>query len=199
MINISFTLTDSRHRHKAGRFPSVWTICFPALFLFWLPTTAQTADARIVRDGMVLSIGMRHAEGVGAFYAARGFPKTMLEAIGQTCFVGVGLYNERRDTLWLELANWRFTAADGRPVRRITRPEWDARWQAMNAPYAARATFDWTQLPESRDLQPGEPVGGNVAMLAPAGEFSLTARFRTGSGEVLEVTVPGLRCQEAGP
>ncbi|NWG87098.1 MAG: hypothetical protein HXY26_06235 [Hydrogenophilaceae bacterium] len=168
------------------------------LFMF-LPLASQAADARIARDGMVMSIGMRNSEGVTAFYAARGFSKEMLEVIGQSCFVGVGIYNERRDTLWLELANWRFTDAAGREVKRITRPEWDARWDKMNAPFAARAAFDWTQLPESRDLQPGEPVGGNVAVVAPAGEFSLAARFRAGNGEVIEVTVPGLRCQEAKP
>lgn len=170
-----------------------------ALLLF-LPLAAQAADARIARDGVVFSIGMRHAEGVTAFYAARGFPQTMLSAIGQSCFVGVGIHNERRDTLWLELANWRFTDAAGREVRRISRPEWDARWEKMNAPHASRTTFDWTQLPESRDLQPGEPVGGNVAVATPVGEFNLAARFRTGSGEVIEITVPGLRCpDEAKP
>lgn len=169
------------------------------LFLL-LPVAASAADARITRAGMTMSIGLRNAEGVTAFYAARGFPQDMLAVIGRTCFVGVGLHNERRDTLWLELAEWRFTDAAGREVKRITRPEWDARWEAMQAPHAARATFDWTQLPESRDLQPGEPVGGNVAVLPPAGEFRLDARFRTGSGEWIEVTVPGLRCPtEARP
>lgn len=173
---------------------------FLILLLLWLPAAAQAADARIDRDGLVLHVGLRDAEGVTAFYAARGFPPAMLAVIGRTCFVGVGIRNERRDTLWLELAEWRFTDAEGREVRRITRPEWDARWAAMNAPLAARATFDWTQLPEARDLQPGEPVGGNVAVLPPAGGFRLDARFRTGGGEAIAVTVPGLRCPaEARP
>lgn len=168
------------------------------LFLL-LPIVTQAADTRINRHGMVFSVGMRNTEGVTAFYAARGLPKPMLDTIAQTCFVGVGILNERNDTLWLELANWRFIDQSGREVKRITRPEWDARWDRMNAPYAGRASFDWTQLPESRDLQPSEPVGGNVAVIAPNGEFSLIARFRTGSGEVLEITVPGLHCKEGGP
>lgn len=168
--------------------------------LLLCPTlSAQAADTRIARDGVVFSIGVRNAEGVTAFYAARGFPQPMLEAIAQTCFVGAGIHNERGDTLGLALADWRFSDAAGREVKRIARAEWDARWGRMQAPYAARATFDWTQLPESRDLQPGEPVGGNIALVSPGGEFSLTARFRTGSGEVLEITVPGLRCAGAKP
>ncbi len=177
------------------RLPIVF--CMTLLLCPTLP--AQAADSRIARDGVVFSIGVRNSEGVTAFYAARGFPQPMLDAIGQTCFVGAGIHNERRDTLWLTLTDWRFSDAAGREVKRITRAEWDDRWTRMQAPYAARATFDWTQLPESRDLQPGEPVGGNIALVSPGGEFSLTARFRTAGGEVLEIAVPGLRCEGAKP
>ena len=128
---------------------------FLITLLLFMPLAAQAADTRIERNGMVFSIGMRNSEGVAAFYAGRGFPKTMLETIGRTCFVGVGIHNERRDTLWLDLASWRFSDTAGHEVKRITRPEWDARWDRMNAPYASRATFDWTHLPESRALHPG--------------------------------------------
>lgn len=172
---------------------------FLIVLLLLLPFPAQAARERFTQDGVVFSITVRNIEGVTAFYAARGFPKAMLDAIAQTCFVGVGIHNERKDTLWLEMSNWRFTDSAGREVKRITRPEWDARWERMHAPYAARATFDWTQLPESRDLQPGEPVGGNVAITPPDDEFSLSARFRTGNNETIQVTVPGLRCTGIKP
>lgn len=167
---------------------------FLIALLLLSPLATQAANQRFTRHGVEFSISVRNPEGTAAFYAARGFPREMVAAIAQTCFVGVGIHNERGDVLWLELAHWRFADATGREVKRITRPEWDVRWDKMNAPLAARATFDWTQLPESRDLQPGEPVGGNVAVLAPAGEFSLTARFRTGGGEAFEIQVPALRC-----
>lgn len=169
------------------------------------PLSALAAGERFTRHGAEFSVSVRPPEGTAAFYAARGFPKDMVEAISQVCLVGVGIRNERDDVLWLELDNWRFTNAAGEEVKRITRPEWDTRWMAMNAPLAARATFDWTQLPENRDLQPGEPVGGNVAVHDPKGEFMLTARFRTGNGtgngDTLEIQVPGLRCKtmEAQP
>jgi hypothetical protein len=163
--------------------------------------TTQAAGERFTAHGAEFSISVRPAEGTAAFYAARGFPKDMVAAIATACLVGVGILNGREDVLWLELKNWRFTDTQGQEVKRITRPAWDARWEAMNAPLAARATFDWPQLPESRDLQPGEPVAGNVAVETPAGEFSLTAGFRTGNGEQFEVRVPGLRCKpmEARP
>lgn len=175
---------------------TILAFVFP--FAIW-PIAAFAADARIVRDGVTFSIGMRDTEGVTAFYAARGLSKLMLDAIGQTCFVGVGIHNNRNDTLWLDLDNWRFIDKTGREVKRITRPEWDTRWDRIKAPYAGRAAFDWTQLPENRDLQPSEPVGGNVAVIAPNSEFGLVARFRTGDGNVLEFTVPGLSCKEARP
>lgn len=173
---------------------------FPIALLLLLPLAAQAAGDRFASHGVQFSIAVRDAAGVAAFYNARGFSKPMAETIAQTCFVGVGIHNERSDTLWLELSNWRFIDAAGRELKRIARPEWDARWDKINAPLAARAAFDWTQLPESRDLQPGEPVGGNVAVAAPNSAFSLSARFRTGSGDTFEIAVPGLRCpNEAKP
>ena len=167
---------------------------FLIALLLLLPLNVHAAGGGFTHRGVEFRIAVQNPEGAKAFYSARGFPREMVEAIAQVCLVGAGIRNERSDTLGLELAHWHFIDATGQEVKRITRPEWDARWDAMNAPLAARATFDWTQLPETRDLQPGEPVGGNVAVEAPGREFSLAARFRTGSGEVLEIKVPGLRC-----
>lgn len=163
-----------------------------------MPLAANAAADRFTAHGAEFSIAVRPVEGTMAFYAARGFPRDMVRAIAGTCFVGVGIRNEREDVLWLELEHWRFSDAAGREVKRITRPEWDARWEGLGAPLAARATFDWTQLPESRDLQPGEPVGGNVALETPGGEFALTALFRTGTGETFQIQAPGLRCKPEG-
>jgi hypothetical protein len=166
--------------------------------LLLLPLLAQAAGERLTLAGVEFHISVRDPEGIKAFYAARGFPKEMVTAIARTCLVGVVIQNQRDDTLWLELDNWHFSEPGGREVARVTRPEWDALWERLHAPLAARATFDWTQLPERRDLQPGEPVGGNVAVHAPAGDFMLTARFRTGSGADVELQVPGLHCIPAG-
>ncbi len=170
-----------------------------AAALLLLPFAAPAADQRLHVDGIEFSIGPRPPEGIRAFYLARGFPRVAVDAIASTCLLGVGIRNTRPDTLWLELANWRFTDGAGREVRRITRPDWETRWQALDVPPAARATFGWTQLPEVRDLQPDEPVGGNVAIEPVAGEIVLAARFRTGSGPLIEIRVAGLRCPDTGP
>lgn len=168
-----------------------------ALLLFFIPLLAVAQD-RLERDGVVFSASARTPEQMRAFYAARGFPESMIREITATCFVTAGVLNRRDDVLFLELAQWRFTDAAGKPVQRVERAVWDRKWAALNAPLASRATFGWTQLPESRDLQPGEPVGGNVALVAPSGPFVLHASFRTASGRQIEMSVPDLTCPREG-
>jgi hypothetical protein len=163
------------------------------LLLIW-PLLAHAAADRIVRDGVEMRVSPRTPDQTTAFYSVRGFPPKAVEDIAQACFLGVMIHNRRSDSLLLELDNWRFTDAAGHEVKRITRPQWNARWQALDVPLAARATFGWTQLPESRDLLPDEAVGGNVPVEPPSGEFTLSARFRTGSGGEVDITVPDLSC-----
>jgi hypothetical protein len=170
------------------------------LCLFWMhPLFA--ADARLAREGVELFVSARTPEQIGAFYAARGLPPAALQELSKVCFLTVGLHNRRSETLWLEPAQWRFLDAKGNAFSRIARPEWTARWQALQVPLAAQSTFGWTQLPESRDLYPDESVGGNVTVVPPTGNFSLIARFRTGAdgkGKMIELTVPGLSCPREG-
>jgi len=168
------------------------------ILLLFFPLIALAQERMPLREGLAFSASTRTPEQTTAFYAARGFPEVMVREIAATCFVTVGLQNRRDEVVWLELDQWRFTDAAGKPVARITRPEWSRKWEAMNVPLSARATFGWTQMPESRDLQPGEPVGGNVAVVAPTSPFSLNARFRTASGKQIDIVVPGLQCPHHG-
>ncbi|MEO1766217.1 hypothetical protein [Thiobacter aerophilum] len=157
---------------------------------------------RLRQADLEFSISPRTPEQLMAFYAARGFPPAAVEVIAASCFLTVGIVNHGRDVVWLEPARWRFETLDGRPVRRLAREEWEARFERLAVPLAPRATFGWTQLPESRDLQPGEPVGGNVAVEPPAGPFRLIARFRTGAdgnGPPLKLRVEPLTCPGSQP
>jgi hypothetical protein len=131
-----------------------------------------------------------------AFFEARHFTPEGIARIRATCFLTFGIVNRTPQVVWLELDHWRFMQ-DGQPVHRISRPEWRTLWQEIDLPPANRATFDWTQLPEVRDLRPDEPVSGNVALTPPQGEFGLEATFRTGAdggGAPITVRVTGLRC-----
>ena len=139
----------------------------------------------------------RSPEQLAAFYSARGFPESAIQTLGKVCFLTVGMRNELDRVVWLELDRWRITDAKGRAVPRLTRADWQQRWDAIDLPAGNRATFNWTQLPEQRDLQLGEPVGGNLAILPPAGPFSLEASFRTGTqktGPALKIQIDDLRC-----
>jgi hypothetical protein len=149
-------------------------------------------------DGVSFSISVRTPEQIRAFYSARGFPEAAIRELESKCLLTIGIHNGRKDVVWLEPAKWRFSAADGSEVSRIGRVEWNARWKQLQIPLASRATFGWTQLPDSRDLQPGEGVGGNVAVIPTPQEFSVEAVFDTGEnrdGPVIRIRADGLKCQ----
>lgn len=148
-------------------------------------------------QGLVMSVTARLPEQQFAFYSARGFPEGAVRRITQRCFLTVGIRNERNDIVWLELDEWRFLNGDGREHKRLKRDEWNALWKRINLAPAHRATFGWTQLPERRDLHPGESAGGNVTLAPPPSPFILEARFRTGddgTGPVLQVRFENLIC-----
>lgn len=174
---------------------------FPLLLLL-LSAIMPARGERLGQGGLDFSISPRTPEQLIAFYSARGFAPEAVEVITASCFLTVGILNRGSRVVWLEPARWRFETLDGRPVRRIARDEWEARFERLAVPLGQRATFGWTQLPESRDLQPGEPVGGNVTVETPAGPFRLIARFATESdrsGPPIELTVDGLVCPGSRP
>lgn len=171
------------------------------LLLMCCAPLASAADMQITRDGLDFSVSVRTPEQTNAFYAARGLPPRAVQEIANACFLTVSLHNRRADILWLDLAAWDFADANGHQVARISRSQWAARWRSLHVPLAAQSTFGWTQLPETRDMQPDESVGGNVPIAPPAGKFTLTARFRTGmkgTGKPVEIKFPGLSCPHEG-
>lgn len=166
-----------------------WWSCLG--FVWVLSAAAQGGEP------MTFSISVRTQEQIAAFYSARGFSPPAIEALTRVCFLTVGMMNRSDDVIWLEPSRWRLETENGQPMRRIPREEWEQTWQALGLPLAQRATFGWTQLPEVRDLQPGEPVAGNITVEPPARAFRLVASFRTGAngeGAPIELTVDGLSC-----
>jgi hypothetical protein len=167
-----------------------------ALGLALLATAGAQAE-RVEGAGLNFSVSVRTPEQLAAFYSARGFAPETVALISRACFLTVGLTNTRQEVVWLVPARWRFETMDGHPVRRIARADWEAAFAAAGVPLAHRATFGWTQLPESRDLHPGEPVGGNVTVEPPAKPLRLIAVFPTGEdgeGPPIELRVENLSC-----
>ena len=152
----------------------------------------------IDNDRLFMLLRLHSPEQISAFYEARGFPPGALERIRETCFITVHIDNKGDDVLWLETANWRITR-DGQPVERLGQAYWDGVWDEIDLPQAKRATFSWTQLPDVRDLQPTEPVGGNIVLPRTGEPYSIRANFHTGPGKrrgMISVDFENLHCAE---
>lgn len=160
--------------------------------------TVAPGERREVREhGLTVSLTPRTPDQLYAFYLARGFPEDSLREITRRCFLTIGLRNERNDIVWLEPGQWQFIDSHGRKHTRIARNQWNALWDRLGLAPAQRATFGWTQLPERRDLHPGEPVGGNISLNPPDSPFTLEARFATGAdkrGPELRLRFEKLSC-----
>lgn len=136
---------------------------------------------------------------MAAFYEARGFPAAALGELEKACFMTVSVINLRKDIVWLEPARWQIRDNAGQLVQRLNKAYWDQKWQQHRVSAAARTAFRWTQLPESRDLRPEEPVGGNIAFIPKNGPFSLLMRFPLGAGKTngeVKIRLPGLGCPD---
>lgn len=152
----------------------------------------------VENDDILMVLIPHTSEQMAAFYEARGFPKAALELISSACFVTVHIENKSERVVWLETANWHLSS-NNMALQRLGKDHWDTRWDEINLPLANRATFGWTQLPVQRDLQPDEPVGGNIVLKGNIRKFNLEARFLTGRdkrGDMLEVRFQDIECSE---
>lgn len=143
-----------------------------------------------------LKLSPRTPDQVAAFYEARGFPEAAVDRIRAACFITVGLRNKTNKVVWLELARWQVSSATG-AVKRVTREDWARVWREVGVEAAQQATFGWTLLPERRDLQPDEPVGGNLTVIRTGEPFTLEAVFKTGPnrrGGEIQLRYENLRC-----
>jgi hypothetical protein len=158
---------------------------------------AATPDGPSVEnDDISMYVRLHTPDQMAAFYEARGFPRNAIDRLRQTCFVMAHIENRGKRVVWLELRNWHFLADKGE-IRPLDRKYWTTVWDKIGLPPANRATFGWTQLPEVRDLQPGEPVGGNVILPATDETFSLQADFLTGKDKragLISARFENLRC-----
>jgi hypothetical protein len=168
--------------------------------LLWVGPVLTRAESpptpSVESDGLFMFVRLNTPDQMAAFYEARGFPRSAIERLRQSCFVMAHMENRSDKIIWLELKNWHFLAGK-HEIRRLDRSYWEHVWDEISLPQANRATFGWTQLPGERDLQPGEPVGGNVILPATDGPFTLQADFFTGKDRragMISVRFENLRC-----
>lgn len=159
------------------------------------------ADTGQTIEGVYLKATVRTPVQMSAFYEARGFPPGATALLSKYCFITVIVRNHSDRVVWLEPARWTAKTGDGRVDSPLTPEEWSRQWDRAGLAAAQRATFQWTQLPKSRDLQPNEPVGGNLTLRRFPGKFTLNMVFATGEareGEPIRAEIPGLSC-DVGP
>jgi hypothetical protein len=173
--------------------------------LLWAVSALVRAEApptpSVENESLYMFVRLNTPDQMAAFYEARGFPDNAIERLRRTCFVMAHIENRGDEVLWLELKNWHFLTRQGE-VRRLDRNYWERAWEEIGLPQANRSTFGWTQLPGKRDLQPGEPVGGNVILPATAEPFTLQADFLTGKNKragMISVRFENLRCAKDEP
>lgn len=155
------------------------------------PIVVQTPELEI-------HFAPRTANQMRSFYEARGFPKNMLDIIGQQCFITVGIQNNSKKKIWLDLSRWEFSA-DGESIVRENRDYWKNRWQKLNIPLSKQSTFRWTLIPETLDYLPGEHEGGNIVLPFTKAQITLKATFASGEnrqGKNITITTDKLYCAE---
>jgi hypothetical protein len=131
-------------------------------------------------DEVYMRLVLRTPAQLSAFYQGRQFNQAAIDTILETCFVTPIIRNKTLDVLWLELDRWEFTV-DGRPIARLKRDYWPARWRETGLTQAHQSTFGWTLMPEVRDLRLDESVGGSVVIPRQSRPFTLRANFPTGA------------------
>lgn len=169
-----------------------------------IPVMLVIASMQVVQpvnvktDKLEIKFTPRTPNQMGSFYEARGFPRAMRKVLMKQCFITVGIHNISEDRIWLDLADWQFTA-DGKTLKREHRDVWKQRWQQMNMPMSKQSTFRWTLIPETLDYLPGEHEGGNIVLPFTDKPISLSATFATGKdkqGEKITITSDKLFCAE---
>jgi hypothetical protein len=177
-------------RQSRARLATILLLAIPGL------SRAATKPPTVESDGLYMFVRLNTPDQMAAFYEARGFPAAAIERLRRTCFVMAHVENRGKQIIWLELKNWHFLSG-GKEIHRLERNDWDRVWDDIDMPQASRSTFGWTQLPETRDLQPGEPVGGNVVLPPTVEPFTLQADFFTGEDRragMIRVRFENLRC-----
>lgn len=171
--------------------------CLLLLALAQAPRSAQAAADGQTVDGLYLKATVRSPVQISAFYEARGFPAQATTLLARHCFITVIVRNRSDRVVWLEPGRWAIRGGEGNTVTPLSPGYWERQWDKIGLSAAKRSTFRWSQLPQSRDLQPHEPVGGNLSIPRIPGDFTLDTAFATGSGgsgPVIRARFPGLRC-----
>lgn len=173
-----------------------------SLLLLFVPlTNAEAARLLLENDDFRIRLATPTPNSLAAFYEGRGFPKSMIEEIRQTCFINLVLRNKSTTIVWYDLANWHFTTTAG-DLTPYSRAYWKSHWQQQQIEARHNATFRWTLMPESLDFQPGEGEGGNIVLPRSALPMTITGQLAIGRDKqkIVAIKFEDVRCgQDSQP
>jgi len=114
-------------------------------------------------DGLGIELIQVPPDFIRASYAARGLPKSVIEAVATRCVFGTIVRNLADQPLSYRVADWRYTTAAGieRPIK--TKSEWLAEWHAMGV------RFSWSILADDPTFAVGDWIQGFTTMAEPHG------------------------------
>ena len=183
------------------------TGCLPSVLLMLVCVQVASADQTEPVVAVEAGNGLKHwkyeGDGLGieliqvppdfirASYAARGLPKSVIEAVATRCVFGTIVRNLADQPLSYRVADWRYTAADGieRPIK--TKSEWLAEWHAMGV------RFSWSILADDPTFAVGDWIQGFTTMAEPHGSrLSLEVVWSIGGIRHAKV-LPNLECAAA--
>ena len=170
------------------------------MFCIFFHPVAFSADEKEFKyedDDVMFRVYRRSPNQIAAFYEGRGFDHKAINEIKKYCSIAVIVKNKTNDVLWLELDKWRFVS-EGETVSRTTRTFWKSLWEKINLPQAHQSTYGWTLMPELRDLQKDESVGGSIPLPMLTEPFTIIANFSTGQnkgGKIKTVTMKNIKCR----
>lgn len=161
---------------------------------------AWKPDISIDRPELKFVMISRSSEQMQAFYEGRGFPADKVKEIASVCFLTTGVDNLTRDTLWMDLSQWEFRDRHGRVLEHRGREQWKQHWKQLGLKLAHISTFNWTVMPQERDLFPDEHIGSNITLVRTGKDMNpvtLTALFPLGknkSGGPVIIKVENIQC-----
>ena len=77
---------------------------------------------------------------MSAFCEARGFQPATVELLSKQCFITIRIYNTGRQSIWLDLDNWRFST-NSKPLERLHCNQWKPIWADMETPPGEAVCF----------------------------------------------------------
>lgn len=161
-------------------------------------TLALAQDARtwsFSHDGFSVTLTPLTYDQAASFFLARGLPQSETERYARRCVLATTLRNERgAGAIGFRSGEWiaGTAGASMQPVR--TRVQWLEEFARAAVPEAARIAFEWAQVPDQHEFEPGDWIQGMLAVPVGRGAiFDLKLRWTAG-GEEYERWITEMRC-----